>query len=89
MNKKFERIIERIIERIMIIKINIVFIIIFCGGIMYSAEMLGNAISLKEIFFWTSITLILAFQMSQSISRILNKIQEFITNSYKKSGVKK
>ncbi len=79
MNKKF----EKIIERIAIIKMNIFFIIIFGGGMMYSAEMLRNADSLKEIFFWTSIILIITLQIFPSVSRIMDKVQEFIVNKKK------
>jgi len=88
MNKKF----EKIIERIAIIKINIAFIIIFCGGIMYSAERLRDAVTFKEMFFWITITLIIAFQMFPFISRIFDKIQEFIVNkkrfAKKQKGIK-
>jgi len=74
MNKKF----EKIIERIAIIKINIMFIIVFSGASMYIAEKIQNVESLKELFFWISILLIITFQIIKPISRIFNKIQEFV-----------
>ena len=68
-----------ILEKIIIIKINLFFIIIFGTAMVYSAEMLHNYNSIKELFFWIAILIIFSFQCFKPISRILDKIQEFIT----------
>ena len=75
-NKKIENIIVNIVR----IKINLFFMIIFAGGMKYSAEKLGNAITISELFFWTSILLIIAFQIFNPMRKIFDMIEEWNVN---------
>ena len=71
---------RNLILKIARIKINLGFVIIFMGGILYSAERLGEAILLKEIFFWVSIMLVIMFQCFTPLSEVINMIEEYIVN---------
>lgn len=71
--KKYEDTILNIIR----IKINIFFIIIFMGGVLYVAERLGEAIKISEIFFWVSMLFIFMFNCFRPLSEILNLIEEW------------
>lgn len=74
---------REIITNIVIIKINLMFMIIFAGGLMYAAEMLGEAIRLREIFFWSSILLMIVFHLIKPIHRSLDKVEEMINKNKK------
>ena len=84
-----------IILQIVRIKINIFFIIIFMGGVLYCADRFAEAIAIREIFFWVSIMLILIMNSFNPFSTILNMTEEYVVSKKvrnsesKRSGEKK
>jgi len=82
MKKKHKDLIMKILR----IKINLMFLAIFGGAMLYSADKLGEAILLREIFFWAAILLIIMFQVFDPMKRILDTIQEWVVNKKDAKG---
>lgn len=59
-----------ILEKIIIIKVNLFFMIIFGSAMVYSAEMLHNYSSIKELFFWVAILIMFASHCFKPMSKI-------------------
>lgn len=79
MNKKTGDLVMRIVR----IKINIGFILLFSGAVLYSATVLNEATKLREICFWSSLILMFTFQIYKPIRTILDLIEERFVNGRK------
>jgi len=54
--------------------------IIFSGAMLYAAEMLGEAIRIREILFWASMLLIIMFQAITPMRKVLDMVEELVAN---------
>jgi len=71
---------RKMIEKIILIKVNLLFMIIFSGAMLYAAEMLGEAIRIREILFWASMLLIIMFQAITPMRKALDMVEELVAN---------
>ena len=71
---------RKIIERIITIKVNLMFMIVFAGAMLYAAEMLGEAVRIREILFWASILLMIMLQVIPPMRKALDTTEELITS---------
>ena len=71
---------RKMIEKIILIKVNLLFMIIFSGAMLYAAEMLGEAIRIREILFWASMLLIIMFQAITPMRKALDMVEELVVN---------
>ena len=71
---------RKMIEKIILIKVNLLFMIIFSGAMLYAAEMLGEAIRIREILFWASMLLIIMFQAITPMRKVLDMVEELVAN---------
>ena len=71
---------RKMIEKIILIKVNLLFMIIFSGAMLYAAEMLGEAIRIREILFWASMLLMIMFQAITPMRKALDMIEELVAN---------
>ena len=71
---------RKMIEKIILIKVNLLFMIIFSGAMLYAAEMLGEAIRIREILFWASMLLIIMFQVITPMRKVLDMVEELVAN---------
>ena len=71
---------RKMIEKIILIKVNLLFMIIFSGAMLYAAEMLGEAIRIREILFWASMLLMIMFQVITPMRKALDMVEELVAN---------
>jgi len=71
---------RKMIEKIILIKVNLLFMIIFSGAMLYAAEMLGEAIRIREILFWASMLLMIMFQAITPMRKALDMVEELVAN---------
>ena len=71
---------RKMIEKIILIKVNLLFMIIFSGAMLYAVEMLGEAIRIREILFWASMLLIIMFQAITPMRKVLDMVEELVAN---------
>jgi len=71
---------RKMIEKIILIKVNLLFMIIFSGAMLYAAEMLGEAIRIREILFWASMLLMIMFQVITPMRKALDMVEELVVN---------
>ena len=71
---------RKMIEKIILIKVNLLFMIIFSGAMLYAAEMLGEAIRIREILFWASMLLMIMFQAITPMRKVLDMVEELVAN---------
>ena len=71
---------KKTIERIAIIKVNLMFMIVFAGAMLYAAEMLGEAVRIREILFWASMLLMIMFQVIPPMRKALDTTEEWVTS---------
>ena len=71
---------KKMIEKIILIKVNLLFMIIFSGAMLYAAEMLGEAIRIREILFWASMLLMIMFQAITPMRKALDMVEELVAN---------
>ena len=71
---------RKMIEKIILIKVNLLFMIIFSGAMLYAAEMLGESIRIREILFWASMLLMIMFQAITPMRKALDMVEELVAN---------
>jgi len=71
---------RKMIEKIILIKVNLLFMIIFSGAMLYAVEMLGESIRIREILFWASMLLMIMFQAITPMRKALDMIEELVAN---------
>ncbi len=71
---------RKMIEKIILIKVNLLFMIIFSGAMLYAVEMLGEAIRIREILFWASMLLMIMFQAITPMRKALDMVEELVAN---------
>lgn len=70
----------RIIENIVYYVIGIMIFSIFMGAIFYSLGQMNNAILIKEILFWSALSLLFVLQLTRIMSDV------FVRNWRKNNG---
>ncbi len=81
MNKKIEKWIIRIAR----LKINLFILIIFCFGIIYTAENYMQGESLKTILFGATLLLIIMFHLFEPMRNVFDIIEEIVVERIKTS----
>jgi len=71
---------RKMIEKIILIKVNLLFMIIFSGAMLYAVEMLCEAIRIREILFWASMLLMIMFQAITPMRKVLDMVEELVAN---------